>query len=87
MVQIVQNQERIQHDDGFDLYPDQYVLLGYIEEYEDISGVKSGVVLAIGESSDRDAIWQLYKKYLFSGQFGELYLTYFGAVEASGIYI
>ena len=86
MVKINQTQERIQHDEGFDLYPDQYVLLGYIEEYEEISGVKSGVVLALGNQSDKDAMWELYKEYLFSGQYGELYLTYFGVVEASGVY-
>ena len=86
MVQIIQTQERIQHDDGFDLYPDQYVLLGHTEEYEEISGVKSGVVLACGNQRDKDAMWELYKEYLFSGQYGELYLTYFGVVEVSGVY-
>jgi len=87
MVQIVRNQERIQYDDGFDLYPNRYVLLGTIEEYEDISGVKSGVVLAIGDKSDKDAMWELYFKYLFSGQYEATYLTYFGDVEVSGVYV
>ena len=86
MVQIVQTQERIQHDDGFELYPDKHVLLGYVEEYEDMFGVKSGVVLAYGDKCDKNAMWDLYTKHLNSGQYGELYLTYFGVEEVSGVY-
>ena len=33
----------------------------------------------------KDAMWKLHKKYLFLGQYGELYLTYFGVVEVSGV--
>ena len=87
MVQIAQEHKRIQLDDGYDLYPDKNVLLGYTEEYEDICGIKSGVVLAVGESSDSDAIWNLYEEYLLSGKHGSLLVIYFGAVEASGVYI
>ena len=87
MVKIAQKYKRIQMDDGYDLYPDKNVLLGYTEEYEDICGTKSGVVLAVGESSDGDAIWDLYKEYLLTGQHGPLLVIYFGAVEASGVYI
>ena len=87
MIQIVQEQNRIQMDDGYDLYPDQYVLLGYTEEYEDISGIKSGVVLAVGDRGDRNAMWSLYEDYFFSGKYEPLLVIYFGAVEASGVYI
>ena len=87
MVQITQEHKRIQLDDGYDLYPDKNVLLGYTEEYEDICGIKSGVVLAVGERNDRDAIWKLYEDYLFSSKHGSLLVIYFGAVEASGVYI
>ena len=87
MVHITQEQKRIQMDEGYDLYPDKNVLLGYTEEYEGICGIKSGVVLAVGESSDSDAIWDLYEEYLLSGKHGSLLVIYFGAVEASGVYI
>jgi len=87
MVQITQEQKRILMDDGYDIYPDQYVLLGYTEEYEDICGIKSGVVLAVGERGDKDAIWDLYENYLFSHKHAPLLVIYFGAVEASGVYI
>jgi len=87
MVQIAQEQKRILMDDGYDIYPDQYVLLGYTEEYEDICGIKSGVVLAVGERNDRDAMWSLYDDYFLSGKHEPLLVIYFGAVEASGVYI
>ena len=87
MVQIAQEHKRIQMDDGYDIYPDKNVLLGYTEEYKNICGIKSGVVLAVGESSDSDAIWDLYEEYLLSGKHGSLLVIYFGAVEASGVYI
>ncbi|MCL2400713.1 MAG: hypothetical protein FWC91_13335 [Defluviitaleaceae bacterium] len=87
MVQIAQEHKRIQMEDGYDLYPDKCVLLGYTEEYENIYGIKSGIVLAVGESTDSDAIWSLYEDYLLSGKHGSLLVIYFGAVEASGVYI
>ena len=87
MVQILQEHNRIEFDDGWDLYPEKYVLLGYTEEHADMSGVKSGVVLAISENTDRDAMWDLYEKYLLSKQHGDLYLFYFGEVYASGVYV
>jgi hypothetical protein len=54
-----------------------------VEVAEDICGIKSGVVLAVGESNDSDAIWDLYEEYLLSGKHGSLLVIYFGAVEAS----
>ena len=86
MLTLINDSSRIQFDDGWDLYPDKYVLLGYIDKYEDISGIKSGVVLAVSENTDRDAIWDLYEKYLLSKQHGGLYLFYFGEIYASGVY-
>ena len=86
MVQITQEHKRIQVDDGYDLYPDKCVLLGYTEEYEDICGIKSGVVLAMGESSDSDAIWGLYEDYFLAGEHGELIVIYFGVEDVSGVY-
>jgi hypothetical protein len=87
MVQFLQSNERIQVDDGYDLYPDKYVLLGYTKEYEEISGIQSGVVLAVGNRNDRDAIWDLYEDYFSSEKYGSLLVIYFGAVEASGVYV
>jgi len=86
MLKIINDSSRIEFDDGWDLYPDKYVLLGYTEEHEDMSGVKSGVVLAVSENTDRDTMWDLYKKYLLSKQYGDLYLFYFGEIYASGVY-
>ena len=87
MVQIMQEHNRILMNDGYDTYEDKNVLLGYTEEYEDVCGIKSGVVLAVGDSDDYDEIWKLYEDYLFSGKHGSLLVIYFGAVEASGVYI
>jgi len=87
MVQLTQDNKRIQFMDGYDLYPDKFVLLGETEEYEDMSGTKSGVVLAVGDEADGDAIWNLCTQYFMSGQHGDVLVFYFGNVNASGVYV
>ena len=87
MIQIENQHKRIQFMDGYDLYPNQYVLLGDTEEYENQSGTKSGLVLAVGESTDRDTLWDLYEKYLLAQMHEGLYLFYFGDIHASGVYV
>ena len=87
MLKIVEDNTRIQFKDGYDLYPDQHVLLGYTKDYENISGVESGIVLAVAERSDRHEIWKLFSDYLLTGKHKDLLLHYFGEVNASGVYI
>ena len=87
MLRLIQDNNRIQFMDGYDLYPDKYVLLGYTEDYEDNSGTKSGVVLAVGNSEDGDAIWNLFADYFMSGKHEGLLVFYYGNVNASGVYV
>ena len=68
MLQIMQEHNRILVDDGYDIYENKNVLLGYTKEYEDICGIKSGVVLAVGDSDDYDEIWKLYEDYFLLGK-------------------
>jgi len=87
MLNLVDDKTRIQFMDGYELYPDKHVLLGYTEDYKDESGVESGIVLAVADRNDRDEIWKLFKDYLLSGTHKDLFLYYFGDVNASGVYI
>lgn len=89
MLKYVDDSKRIQFMDGYELYPDQHVLLGYTEDYEDENGaeVESGVVLAVADKNDRDEMWKLYTDYLTSRKHGDLILFYFGNTNASGVYI
>jgi hypothetical protein len=86
MLKLVTDKKRIEFMDGYDLYPDKHVLLGYTKEYEDESGVESGVVLAIGDDEDSDAVWNLYNKYFMTEEHGGLLVFYYGDVYASGVY-
>ena len=72
----------MQFDDGFAIYPDKYVLLGYVEEDE--GNIVSGIPVAIAECDDRDDIWKLFLQYFKSKTHGELFLSYFGDVESIG---
>ena len=87
MLQVSNENNRINLQDGYDLYPDKYVLLGHTEEYKDKSGVKSGIVLAVGDDTDRDAVWDLYEDYLFNKKHGGLLVFYYGEIYASGVHI
>ena len=87
VLRLTQSNERIQFMDGYDLYPDKYVLLGHMEDRKDENEIESGIVLATGEENDDDAIWDLYADYLTSGKHGRLLVFYYGNVNASGVYI
>ncbi len=85
MVKFIDNNTRFPFMEGYDLYPDKFVLLGYIN---DIGGnTESGVALAVGDDGDRDAMWDLFVEYLYAKKYGELLLFYYGEINSSGIYI
>lgn len=76
---------RILFDEGFELYPDQYVLLGYVEEEE--GNVISGVPVAVANREDRNDMWKLFLKCFMEKTHGDVDLNYFGDVESSGVYL
>ena len=76
---------RIQFEDAFTLYPDKYVLLGYVEEDE--GNIVSGVPVAVADREERDSIWALFLQYLNQKTHGEVFLNYFGDVESTGVYL
>ena len=45
---------RINFDDGFYMFPEKYVLLGYVEEHD--GNIISGVHIATAERYERDYI-------------------------------
>ena len=85
MIKTISDNKRIQFMDGYDLYPDQFVLLGDTEERE--GGTESGIILAVGDSNDRDAIWDLYFDYLFSKKHRDLLVAYYGDIDTTGVYL
>lgn len=85
MLNNVIHKTRINFDEGFDLFPDKYVLLGYVEEFE--GNIVSGIPIATAERDERDAIWDLFMRYLKQKTHGELFLNYFGDVDSSGVYL
>ena len=87
MLNIIKDNKRIQFMDGYDLYPDKYVLLGDTEDCEDMSGTKSGIVPAFGDECDGDAVWDLFTEYFNAGKHGELLVFYYGNVNAAGVYV
>ena len=76
---------RINFDDGFYMFPDKYVLLGYVEEQD--GNIISGVPIATAERYERDYIWNLFTQCLNQKKHGELFLNYFGDVESVGVYL
>ena len=86
-MKLIKESKRISYMDGYELYPEKFVLLGYTEDYADKSGIESGVVLAVGDSEEKDAMWDLFVEYLKSEGYGELYLTFYGNVCPEGVVI
>ena len=71
MVSVVNSAERIQFDDGFNIYPEKYVLLTHVEEEE--GNIVSGIPVATADRDARDDIWQLFLQYLNLKTHGELF--------------
>ncbi|MCL2199787.1 MAG: hypothetical protein FWB80_12785 [Defluviitaleaceae bacterium] len=78
-------EQRIPFDDGFEKYPNKYVLLGHVEEKE--GNIISGIPVAIADRDERDDIWALFVKYMSLKTHGELFLNYFGDVDSTGVYV
>ena len=76
---------RISFDDGFHMFSDKYVLLGFIEEQD--GNIISGIPIATAERHERDYIWDLFTQYLNQNKYGELFLNYFGDIESTGVYL
>jgi hypothetical protein len=81
-MKIIDNSQRISFRDGYELFPNQYVLLG--DTVEQDYATESGTVLAVGTDDDRDAIWDLYVDYLLGKKHGRLLLFYYGDTETVG---
>jgi hypothetical protein len=81
-MRILSDSQRISFKEGYDLFPDQYVLLG--DTAEQNYATESGTVLAVGTDDDRDAMWNLYVEYLLGKKHGRLLLFYYGNIETVG---
>jgi hypothetical protein len=82
IMRIINDNKRITFKDGYDLFPNQYVLLGETTELN--FATESGTVLAVGNDDERDAMWDLYVEHLLGKKHGRLLLFYFGNIETVG---
>jgi hypothetical protein len=85
-MKIAEEKQRISFMDGYDLFPEQYVLLGYTDEDSD-GNIIGGVVLAVGAREERDAMWDLYVEYLLGKKGENLLLSYYGDVDTVGVFV
>jgi hypothetical protein len=82
IMRITNDNQRISFEDGYDLFPNQYVLLG--DTIERNYAIVSGTVLAVGTDDEHDAMWDLYVEHLLGKKHGRLLLFYFGNIETVG---
>jgi len=84
MIENFENKRRINFEEGYKLYPKQYVLLGHVE-HNDNGDIENGIPFAIGNEEDHDDIWDLFYKIMEDEQYGSLFLFYYGPIETAGI--